>query len=419
MSGISGNTTGGTGMSAPERPPWRSRLLRANARNPNALVYVALGLIAVLFPPLVSIAVPDQSNALISQAADAGVYILLALGLNVVIGFAGLLDLGYAAFFAIGAYTYAVLASSQLAQSPLQHAVHLPFWLLLFVGVVIAAGAGALLGAPTLRLRGDYLAIVTLGFGEIVPRLFRNGGQWTGGVNAISAIDPPSLPFWFDGPWNGGVEFQVLTDFKFTAASAVPFYVLMVILLVIAVVLVRNLQNSRLGRAWMAIREDEGAAAAMGINTRNVKLLAFSMGAATSGFAGCYYGAKLGLVSPENFSFIVSVTILMMVTLGGMGNIPGVIVGAVVIYFIEFKILTDLPGWVTAVTDNIGLGSAHDRINTVASQLNFLVLGLILVLTMLLRPQGLVPSRVRQQELTEHEVAGPEAAPAIGGGGGS
>jgi branched-chain amino acid transport system permease protein len=390
-------------------------LARENARNPNALVFVAMGIVAVLFPAFASFVVPDQSNVLISQAADAGVYILLALGLNVVIGFAGLLDLGYAAFFAIGAYTYAMLASGQLAQTPYGHAVHLPFWLLLFVGVVIAAGAGALLGAPTLRLRGDYLAIVTLGFGEIVPRLFRNGGQWTGGVNAISAIDAPTFPFWFDGPWNNGADFQVLTNFKFTSGSAVPWYVLMVVLLVFAIILVRNLQNSRLGRAWMAIREDEGAAAAMGINTRNVKLLAFSMGAATSGFAGCYYGAKLGLVSPENFSFIVSVTILMMVTLGGMGNIPGVIVGAVLIYFVEFKFLTDLPGWVTAVTDNVGLGAAHNQINTFASQLNFLVLGLILVLTMLLRPQGLVPSRVRQQELTEHDPA----VPVVGGGGGS
>jgi branched-chain amino acid transport system permease protein len=389
--------------------------VREHYRDPNAIVYAALALVALLFPAFVTFINPDQSNVLINQAADCGVYILMAIGLNVVIGFAGLLDLGYAAFFAIGAYTYAMLASSQLAQSPLHHAVHLPFWLLLFVGVVIAAGAGALLGAPTLRLRGDYLAIVTLGFGEIVPRVFRNAGQWTGGVNAISAIDAPKLPFWVDGPWDGGAAFQIVNDFKFTTGDPIPFYVLMVILLIVVIVLVTNLQNSRLGRAWMAIREDEVAAAAMGINTRNIKLLAFSIGAATSGFAGGYYGAKLGLVSPENFSFIVSATILMMVTLGGMGNIPGVIVGAVCIYFIEFKILTDIPGWVTSVTDNIGLGGAHNQINTVASQLNFLVLGLILVTIMLLRPQGLVPSRVRQQEL-RHGTSGGEVAAVVNAG---
>ena len=400
-------------------PPESSRLrawIRGHYRDPNALVYAGLVVVAVLYPTVVTFINPDQSNVLINQAADAGVYILMAIGLNVVIGFAGLLDLGYAAFFAIGAYTYAMLASSQLAQSPAHHAVHLPFWLLLFVGVVIAATAGALLGAPTLRLRGDYLAIVTLGFGEIVPRLFRNASSWTGGVNAISAIDAPSFPVWFDGPWNGGASFQVLTNFKFTSGSPIPFYVLMMFLLLVVIILVNNLQDSRLGRAWMAIREDEVAAAAMGINTRNIKLLAFAMGAATSGFAGAFYGAKLSLVSPENFSFIVSVTVLMMVTLGGMGNIPGVILGAIVIYFVEFKFLTDLPGWVTAVTDNIGLGSAHGTINTYASQLNFLVLGLILVLTMLLRPQGLVPSRARQHELTEG-TGGGEVAPAAGVGG--
>jgi branched-chain amino acid transport system permease protein len=383
--------------------------VRAHHRDPNVLVYAGLAVVAILFPEVVSFIAPEQSNVLVNQAADAGVYILLALGLNVVVGFAGLLDLGYAAFFAIGAYTYAMLASSQLSQSPVHHAVHLPFWLLLFVGVLIAAGAGALLGAPTLRLRGDYLAIVTLGFGEIVPRLFRNAYQWTGGVNAISAIDAPSLPFWVDGPWNG-VDFQVLSPFKFTSGSPIPFYVLMAILLLGVIILVNNLVRSRLGRAWMAIREDEVAAAAMGINTRNVKLLAFSIGAATSGFAGAYYGAKLSLVSPENFSFIVSVTILMMVTLGGMGNIPGVIVGALAIYFVEFKILTDIPGWVTSVTDNIGLAGAHGQINTFASQLNFLILGLILVLTMLLRPQGLIPSRVRQAEFQEGTHGGEIAA---------
>jgi branched-chain amino acid transport system permease protein len=377
-------------------PDW----LRENYRDPNFLVYAGLLTVAVLYPTFVNFANPDQANALINQAADAGVFVLMAIGLNVVVGFAGLLDLGYAAFFAIGAYTYAMLASGQLQLSPAHHAIHLPFWLLLFVAVFVAAACGAILGAPTLRLRGDYLAIVTLGFGEIVPRLFRNFSSWTGGVNAISAIDSPSLPVWLDGPWDNGVSFQVVHDLKFTSGEPVAYYVLMALLILVCVVLVNNLYSSRLGRAWMAVREDEVAASAMGVNTRNVKLLAFSIGAAFSGFAGCYFGAKLSTVSPENFSFLVSVTILLMVTLGGMGNIPGVIVGAILIYFVQYKILGDLPHWTATVASGVGLSTgAVTFLSDLMTRLNFVIFGLILVLTMLLRPQGLVPSRVRQQEL--------------------
>ncbi|MEA2628058.1 MAG: branched-chain amino acid transport system permease protein, partial [Chloroflexota bacterium] len=165
--------------------------LRAWSRSPNAVVYGLLLLGALLFPSISSFAVGN--NTLTGLVADAGVWILLAIGLNVVVGFAGLLDLGYAAFFAIGAYTYALFASEQLGSSPIHHSFHLPFWLMLFVGMFVAAASGAILGFPTLRLRGDYLAIVTLGFGEIVPRIFRNLDQWTGGVNAIGGIDPPTL----------------------------------------------------------------------------------------------------------------------------------------------------------------------------------------------------------------------------------
>jgi ABC-type branched-subunit amino acid transport system permease subunit len=377
--------------------PW----LRQNSRNPNAIVYIALAVGALLFPTVVQFVNPSQSITLINTAADAGVYVLMAIGLNVVVGFAGLLDLGYAAFFAIGAYTYAMFASGQLAIAPLHHAVHLPFWLLLFVAVFVAASAGAILGAPTLRLRGDYLAIVTLGFGEIVPRLFRNLSAWTGGVNAISAIDSPTLPVWIDGPWDGS-PFQIVRDLKFTAFQPVAYYVLMCLLIFVCIIVVTNLQRSRLGRAWMAVREDELAASAMGVNTRNIKLLAFSIGAAFSGFAGCYFGAKLSSVSPENFSFLVSVTVLLMVTLGGMGNVPGVIVGALLIYFVQYKVLGDLPHWVTGIGGAVGLpANTVQSLSDLATNLNFVVFGLILVVTMLLRPQGLVPSRQRQEELTK------------------
>jgi ABC-type branched-subunit amino acid transport system permease subunit len=381
--------------------------LRNAARDPNQLVYILLIVGVLIFPILAGFLSPgDNGSYLLSQAADAGVYVLLAVGLNVVVGFAGLLDLGYAAFFAIGAYTYALLASGQLASSPIRHAVHLPFWVLLLVGVAVAATAGAILGAPTLRLRGDYLAIVTLGFGEIVPKLFLNLSQWTSGVNGVSALDYPSLPAWISGPW-AGTALLVARPFSF-AFNSMAYYWLMVILVLITVLLITNLQRSRLGRAWGAIREDEVAAEAMGINTVTTKLLAFSIGAATSGFAGVFYGAKLSLVSPENFSFVVSVTILVMVVLGGMGNIPGVIVGALAIYYVLFNVLTNLPSNAKAIANAVGLGFLNQSspngwpgLEQEVQRLNFLIFGLILISIMLLRPQGLLPSRVRREELVK------------------
>ena len=373
------------------------------------VVYGLLLIGAIAFPPLASFA--TGTSVLTGLVADAGVWVLLAIGLNVVVGFAGLLDLGYAAFFAIGAYTYALFASAQLRSSPIHTAIHLPFWVLLFAAMLVAALAGAILGAPTLRLRGDYLAIVTLGFGEIVPRIFRNDpGHWTGGINAIGGIDQPTLPVCLDGPWSAGDNLQIqygAVNCSFSLSDPTAYYVLMVILIVVCVVLVSNLQVSRLGRAWAAVREDEVAAAAMGVNTRNIKLLAFSIGAAFSGFGGAYYGAKLSLVSPDNFDFTVSITVLVMVVLGGMGNIPGVILGALAVYFLEFKILTDLPRNTAALAKSIGLQSllvqnpatGWPGLEDFVGRLNFLVLGLILVAMMLLRPQGILPSRVRAQEL--------------------
>ncbi|MDQ2913176.1 MAG: ABC transporter ATP-binding protein [Chloroflexota bacterium] len=380
----------------------RSTWERDPRKNPNELVYVLLAIGALVFPIAIQVATRGSGNFLISQAADAGVYVLLAIGLNVVVGFAGLLDLGYAAFFAIGAYTYAFVASDHTEFTPIHQAIHLPFWIALLVGMFAAAGAGAILGAPTLRLRGDYLAIVTLGFGEIVPRLFRNLSDWTSGVNGISALDTPTLPVWLNGPWSGDT-LQLVQNFKIIDPLA--YYVIMVILVAICIVLVNNLRRSRLGRAWMAVREDEVAAAAMGVNTVGVKLLAFSIGAAFSGFAGTFYGAKLSLVSPENFGFTVSITILIMVVLGGMGNIPGVIVGSLLIYYVIFNVLPGLPNMAADFANSIGapgLNSPSGDYPGLAGEvqrLKFLIFGLILVLTMLLRPQGLLPSRQRAEEL--------------------
>jgi branched-chain amino acid transport system permease protein len=403
--------------------------LRERMRDRDTAIYGVLLLVALAFP-MASMFATGGSTALISQAGHAGTFVLLAIGLNVVVGFAGLLDLGYAAFFAIGAYTYALFASSQLASSPLHHSYHIPFFLMLFVGMFVAAAFGALLGFPTLRLRGDYLAIVTLGFGEIVPQLSYNLPQWTGGINAIGGIDSPSLPAWITGPWAGansisliqGGTCRVLTSpTKFAPCFSfgfdpVAFYVLILILIIGAVILVGNLYRSRLGRAWMAIREDEVAAAAMGINTVTTKLLAFAIGASFSGFAGAYYGASIGLVSPDDFLFIVSVTVLVMVVLGGMGNITGVIVGALVIYFVLNSLLPVLPSTVESLANNFGLSSLNVQngdwpgLAQETQRINFLVYGLILVLMMLLRPQGIFPSRVREQELKHAAVQDDEAA---------
>ena len=373
-------------------------------RDPNPLVYATLGIVAVLYPIWAQLSTGGQGDFLISVLADAGVYILLAIGLNVVVGFAGLLDLGYAAFFAIGAYTYAFLASDHLFVTPLGEAVHLPFWIVLFIALFVAATFGVVLGAPTLRLRGDYLAIVTLGFGEIVPRVFKNAAVWTSGVNGISALDKPDLPFWLQGPWSGD-PLAIVRDLKIVAPLG--FYVIMVLLLGASIVMVNNLRRSRVGRAYMAVREDEVAAAAMGVNTVRIKLLAFAIGAAFSGFAGAFYGAKLSLVSPENFGFSVSITILVMVVLGGMGNIPGVIVGSLLVYFITFLFLPALPPLAEDWANSLGFSSLvppngeWPGIGQMVQRLKFLLFGLILVFTMLLRPQGLIPSRARAQELTK------------------
>src|SRR5437867_10378249 len=321
-------------------------------RDPNTIAYVVLLVAAIFFPILVNVITGGNSSAIMTIAADAGVYVLLAIGLNVVVGFAGLLDLGYAAFFAIGAYTYAFLASDHMRVTPLGEPIHISFWIVLLVAMFVAASFGVILGAPTLRLRGDYLAIVTLGFGEIVPRVFKNAAVWTSGANGVSALDIPSLPAWIQGPWSGD-PLAIVQDYKILAPLA--YYVIMFILLILCVILVRNLQRSRLGRAWMAVREDEVAAAAMGVNTVSIKLLAFAIGAAFSGFAGTYYAAKLSLVSPENFGFAVSITILVMLVLGGMGNIPGVIIGSVLIYGVIFIPLPQLPEYATSFVQSVGL----------------------------------------------------------------
>lgn len=333
------------------------------ARRP--LLNLSPGLRTAVIAFAVAIVLPfvGRNGAFTNFLADAGAFVLLALGLNIVVGFAGLLDLGYAAFFAIGSYAFAMLASPQFG-------VHVPFWLVVFVAAGIAAVFGILLGAPTLRLRGDYLAIVTLGFGEIVPQTFLNLTQWTGGPNGIGSLDQP-------------VFFGLRFGF-----NPLPYYLLILALIALAVWVASNLRHSRLGRAWMAIREDELAAAHMGIDTTTTKLAAFAMGASFSGLAGCAYASKLQLVSPDQFGFNVSVFILAMLVLGGMGNIPGVIVGSLILSALERFILPQGTNFLH------GLGLHVDLTNS-----RFLIYGAILVLMMLFRPEGLIPSRERKAEL--------------------
>ncbi len=325
----------------------------------------------------------DRNAGHINAAANAAVYALLALGLNIVVGFAGLLDLGYAAFFAIGSYAYA------FAASPF-YGVHLPFWPMLLVSALIAGVFGLLLGAPTLRLRGDYLAIVTLGFGEIVPTVFLNLPKYTNGTNGIVGIDKPVL-------WGYG-------SFGF---NPVPYYYTLLVIIGLSVIAILRLRDSRLGRAWLAVREDEIAAASMGINLTTTKLLAFAFGAFFSGFGGALYVSKLGVVSPDQFNFTVSFTVLVMVVLGGMGNVFGVIAGAGILYEFQSLFLADLTQW----THTLGQAWGIPVLTTVDFvHLKFLLYGLGLVLLMLLRPEGIFPERRIRAIVTEGRPEAPPAA---------
>ena len=331
----------------------------------------------ILLPPFSGF---STQTSWVQGFASAGIYVLLALGLNVVVGLAGLLDLGYAAFFAIGAYTYAYGASPFAG-------THFPFWPILLVGALVAAVFGILLGAPTLRLRGDYLAIVTLGFGEIVPVVFRNADTFTNGTNGIGGMYRPALPVFG----------------TFLGLEPVPYYITVAVLVTVAMILLYRIQESRLGRAWMAIREDELAAASMGINTVTSKLLAFAIGASTAGMGGVLYASKVTIISPDSFGFTVSFTILAMVVLGGMGNVWGVAAGAFVVYEIQSELLKQLNGFVQTLNlPAVNLGVITIDISKVDFlQYQFLLYGLALVGMMLLRPEGLFPIRRRQQELRD------------------
>ncbi|WP_124949755.1 ABC transporter permease subunit [Sulfuriferula thiophila] len=303
-------------------------------------------------------------------------YIMLAVGLNIVVGYAGLLDLGYIAFYAVGAYCYALLASPQFG-------LHLPFWALLPIGAAAAGLFGVLLGAPTLRLRGDYLAIVTLGFGEII-RIFLNNlnapVNITNGPQGVNLIDPIRI---------AGFSFGKTHHlFGLTLSSPQLYYYLFLALTLVTIFIALRLQDSRIGRAWAAIREDELAAQATGINVRNIKLLAFAMGATFGGVAGGLFAGFQGFISPESFNLMESVMILCMIVLGGMGNIPGVVLGAI--------LLTVLPEALRYVGDWQRAWIGHVVIDP--TDLRMLLFGMALILMMLFRPAGLLPSNRHKRE---------------------
>jgi branched-chain amino acid transport system permease protein len=320
------------------------------------------------------------------------VFVILAMGLNIVVGYAGLLDLGYVAFFVIGAYAQAWMTSpnSVFVQNGWIPGFLQSFWPAMAVSWGVAAIFGVLLGAPTLRLRGDYLAIVTLGFGENVPDFFTNASGISRGPQGIGQIaKPPTIPLWGD------------REISFTTSDQNNWFWLILAVGVFSIFLISRLHDSRLGRAWQAVREDEIAAASMGVNLVSTKLLAFALGASFSGFAGAIYAGYVRVVYPDQFQFSVSVTILAMVILGGLGNMYGVIIGAIIIGAFDRILAEELTAPLNWVGEKVHWDflATHD-----VTQDRFIIFGLALVLIMVLRPGGLFPSRERAAEL-EGEVA--------------
>ncbi|WP_433324844.1 branched-chain amino acid ABC transporter permease [Spirillospora sp. CA-294931] len=352
-------------------------------------VYVLLILFGIMLPS-------DSIGSIMSPHTEwqtllffpIGGYILLAIGLNVVVGQAGLLDLGYVAFFAVGGYAMAIFAK-----------LHgWSFWEVLIVGTLISAGSGILLGAPTLRLRGDYLAIVTLGFGEIV-RISAQNWEYVNGPNGISGIPhPPNLSdyeFPAGQPWEF-LGLDGVAPLTYGALDGRPYYYLMLVAIIATIVFAKRLENSRVGRAWASIREDEDAAELMGVPTFKFKLAAFAIGAAIGGMTGVVYASQATSIIPANFPFILSATILAAVVMGGSGNLPGVMLGAFLVAWIP-EYFRDL------------------------KEYRILLFGGILVVMMALRPEGILPSKRRQAELAEGsggmgslgaEVAGPDTSAA-------
>jgi branched-chain amino acid transport system permease protein len=389
---------------------YRSALSRHRGRTIGLTI---LFLAIVLYPWFAHNYLADFSRSVIplpfpddTVATFMTIFAIMAIGLNIVAGFAGLLDLGYVAFYAIGAYCAAFLASPHFGAlginlvflgnvGPGAAGIHVPYWIIMVVAVIVVATFGALLGAPTLRLRGDYLAIVTLGFGEIVPLFFKNlssvtfsltlgpiviniaNANWTGGVQGINPIDPPFIP---------------ILNLVFDARSGEAAVYLGLFLLAFAILIARNLEHSRMGRAWGAIREDETAAEMMGVNTVRTKLLAFALGASFAGVAGSFQASYLGASTSDFFDFSISILVLIMVILGGIGNIWGAVLGAFALTYVDKTLLPYIGQRIGDIAPSLPNPAEY----------NFLIYGVILVLMMRFRPQGFLPSRQREAELSVH-----------------
>jgi branched-chain amino acid transport system permease protein len=384
---------------------------RANATNlrrmlPDwawAIVFLAL---ALLYPYILDTLMAEPDDLLDASISTLG-YIIMALGLNIVVGFAGLLDLGYVAFYAIGAFVIGWLGSQQFPDvsggkgvhilTPTESAfgsdipgIHINFFFVIFIAAVFTAIWGAILGAPTLRLRGDYLAIVTLAFGEIVPRIFENATSgifgigstdFSNGRQGITPIDKINFP-WTDSTFKYPLELK-------------PVYYVGLAMVLLVIFFNRRLRDSRMGRAWIAVREDEVAAAAMGVNLVRTKLWAYALGAALGGFSGVFLATYTNTVNVDQFEFGFSVLILAMIIIGGMGNIWGVILGAIALSMMNRYGLKELNG----VPEKFGLDFD-------VTSINFGIFGFFLLVMMVLRPEGFIPSSRRKLELHEAEVEG-------------
>jgi ABC-type branched-subunit amino acid transport system permease subunit len=378
---------------------------RARSKGARRILLTFFLLLLLFFPYIDQYLLGPGTDYRVSVLSDTGYYIILALGLNIVVGFAGLLDLGYVAFFAFGAYTWSLIGAPQFGQiiKLFNQLSGLPlfqqqlifglkwawlFWPTLLIGALVAAFFGVLLGAPTLRLRGDYLAIVTLGFGEIVPIFFKNIPGLTQGTNGVNGVPSAIIP---------GLTFPI--------AASTPYYYIILVLIVFAIICNVRLRDSRIGRAWVALREDEIAVAASGVNTVRTKLLAFATGAFFSGMAGAYHAARLGVITPGDFSFGDSIIYLAMVVLGGIGSIPGVMLGAVIIAILNLYLFNQLnvqskdPSSVFYFLNGIDVSGFRN-----------IIFGSMLVIMMLLRPEGLIPNRRRQAELHAQTADEPEGA---------
>ncbi len=364
---------------------------------------VGLTVLAVLYPYYWT-SLPSGLWPSVDTAVVMLVFMMMAVGLNVVVGYAGLLDLGYVAFYAIGAYTAAWLASLQFSQVNIHFGavgvgsnvpgIHISVWLILVIAGILTALGGVIIGLPTLRLRGDYLAIVTLGFGEIMPQIARNGDQLfgtgfnlTNGPNGITPIDTPGFGNTLSNATGGFLPANYLTDVNSTRL----FFWTAIVLLLFTVFCSARLRDSRLGRAWVAIREDEIAAAAMGVPLMRTKTWAYATGAFFGGIAGAYFATYKSATFPGDFFFNISVEILCMVILGGMGNIWGVLFGGAFLAWLDQSGLAQI-----GHTINHGFGTSVD-----VPKYEFGIFGIILLVVMLFRPEGLIPSSRRAAEFHE------------------